>query len=99
MVGKRLSLCVLGLNFRNFHAMGYFKPITALYLPPYIKPRQFAKRQREWLRQSLTPPQIAPEEGAWRVLKRTDDNRPTVNSTLLAEGNLALRPYAFLISW
>jgi len=31
-------------------------------------------------------------------LKRTDDNRPTVNSTLLAEGNLALRPYAFLIS-
>jgi|AntAceMinimDraft_1070359.scaffolds.fasta_scaffold190752_2 hypothetical protein len=32
-------------------AKGSFKPITALYSPPYIKPRNFAKRQCEprWL--------------------------------------------------
>ena len=38
----------------HFQAMGSFRPITALYFPPYIKPRNFAKRQRE--RQWLTPP-------------------------------------------
>jgi len=31
----------------NFQSMGYFKPITALYFPLYIKPRNFSKRQCE----------------------------------------------------
>ena len=35
-------------------AMGICKPITALYLPLYIKPRNFAKRQCKL--QRLTPP-------------------------------------------
>jgi|AntAceMinimDraft_1070359.scaffolds.fasta_scaffold114178_1 hypothetical protein len=29
----------------NMQAVGFLKPITALYFPPNIKPRIFAKRQ------------------------------------------------------
>jgi len=34
--------------------MGIFQPITDVYFPPYIKSRNFTKRQCEW--QWLTPP-------------------------------------------
>jgi len=38
----------------------FFRPITALYVTPYVKPRNFAKRQRE--RQWLTPPSVGCEK-------------------------------------
>jgi hypothetical protein len=44
---------VLGTCIKNV-----FRPITALYFPPYIKPRNFARRQCE--RQWLTPPTYFP---------------------------------------
>jgi hypothetical protein len=37
----------------TFQALGYFQPITALYFPPYTRPRNLANRQCE--RQWLTP--------------------------------------------
>jgi hypothetical protein len=49
LVGKRIQ-------YEFFQVMGYFKPITALYFPTYIKPRNFAKRQCE--RQWSTPPNL-----------------------------------------
>jgi hypothetical protein len=39
--------------------MGSFKPITALYFPPYIKPRNVAEQQCE--RQWLTSPRFSPQ--------------------------------------
>ena len=57
---------VIGQKMRFFVCAQYelpgwvpLKPITALYFPLLIKPRDFAKRQckRQW----LTPPVIGPE--------------------------------------
>jgi len=42
----------------NFQAMGTFKPITALYFRPHIKPRNVAKQQCE--RQWMTPSTLHP---------------------------------------
>ena len=42
----------------NMQAMGISKPIRALCLPLYIKPRNFAKRHRQCKLERLTPPTI-----------------------------------------
>jgi hypothetical protein len=37
------NMIFLYVSSMNFQAMGCFKPITALYFPPNIKPWNFAK--------------------------------------------------------
>jgi len=64
VIGWKTRVFVCALS--DFQVVGFIQPITAPYLPMFIKSRNFAKRQ--YKPQWLTPPTFHPAASTYEMV-------------------------------